>query len=166
MDENNSLFSRFKSVVNRVFEFFLKYPLAVVITLFVVVGGAILTVFGSKIQIGGLLGKLWGHDPETDGDILNKPRLDENGKPIPLGEPDKDGFIQPVVLEIKDPGLLSNPNKIVVVDSDGKELTLQLPDGVKNKDVKEVVSIDSNVYQISNNDSGVDAGKLLNEISK
>ena len=161
-----------KALLYRIGNFFIRYPLATVATILIVVAAIVMTVFGQDIQIGGLLGKLWGKI--HPGDLPNAPvvtvvpgRVDNTGKVIEPGKSDDKGFTQaPVVLPIKDPSLFSDPTTVTVTHPDGHDVIIPLPTGVKNSDVKEVVLVSPNVYQIANNDKGVDAGKILEDLNK
>lgn len=158
-----------KSVIYSILNLFIKYPLAMAVTIILIVGGTILALFGQKIQFGGLFSQLWGHKTETDPEaILHPPsgRVDDQGNQIPLGKPDDKGYVEPVVMPIKPPTIFSDSDTITVTKPDGKDTVLKLPTGVKNDDVKQIVMISDNVYQIKNNDSGVDTGKLLTELNK
>lgn len=160
-----------RSVAYGVGNFFIRYPFAILATVFLVVGGVALAAFGQKVQIGGLLSKLRGSKAEEGDDVpvVTAPptRVDDTGKIIQPGVSDDKGYVQvPVVLPIKDPGLLSNPNTVVVTTPEGKDISIPLPTGVKNKDVKEVILVSPNVYQISNNDTGVDAGSILEDLNQ
>lgn len=158
-----------KALLWRVGNLFIRYPLAMAATVLIIVGGVLLAVFGRNVQLGGLLGKLWGHKTETEPDaVLHPPpgRVDDKGQPIQPGQPDDKGFVQPVVLPVKPPNVFTDPDTVTVVKPDGKEVVLQLPTGVKNSDVQQVVMVSPNVYQVANNDKGVDAGKLLEELNK
>ncbi len=171
--ETGSAFAKFwervKSFFLSVGRFFLRYPAAVVGTVLLAVGAVLLAAFGKRLQIGGLLGRLWGRDEPDPEAVLRPPpgRVDpETGKPIELGQPDPNGFVQPVAVELKKPGIFSDPDKVIVVAPDGKEVEVKLPTGVKSGDVKQVVMVAPNVFQIANKDSGVDAGKLLKDLEK
>ena len=159
-----------KSALYSIGNFCIRYPLAIAATVLLVVGAVIAAAFGQKIQIGGLLGRLWGKaaDSENQPIVLPPPnRVDDKGKVIEPGESDNKGWVQsPTVLPIKPPTILSDPNKVVVVEPTGKEVEIPLPTGVKNSDVKEVVMIAPNVYQVANHDTGVDAGKILEKLGK
>jgi hypothetical protein len=149
--------------------FFVRYPFAVVGTVLLVALAVLLAVFGRRLQIGGLLGRLWGRDsPEPDAVLRPPPgRVDPGtGKPIELGQSDPNGFVQPVAVELKKPGIFSDPDKITVVAPGGKEVEVKLPTGVKSEDVKQVVMVAPNVFQVANKDRGVDAGKLLEDLKK
>jgi hypothetical protein len=159
-----------KDFLLKCWQFTLKYPFAVIGTVLLVVFAVVLAVFGQKMQIGGLLGLLWGKKNETDPNVRVLPppgRVDKDGKPIPAGESDDKGWTQaPVNVVLKDPGIFSDPNVLVITHPDKGEVKIPLPEGVKNADVKQVVEVAPNVYQLSNNDKGVDAGKLLEDLGK
>jgi hypothetical protein len=149
-----------KALGRRLYQLLVRYPIAIPATIALVIAAIVLACFGQKFQIGGLLGKLWGKQPGVTPNIRTTVvagRVDDNGKPIEPGKPDDRGFVQvPVSTEIKQPGIFSNPDTITIVDPDKGEVILPLPVGVKNKDVREVVKIGSDAYEIRNNDSGVD----------
>ena len=158
-----------KAFFARVGQLCIRYPLAVAGTAALVALAVAMAVFGRQFQIGGLLGKLWGQKGSPDDPVLRPPpgRVDPStGKVIEPGQPDPNGFVQPVAVVIKDPGIFSDPDKITVVTPEGKEVDVKLPTGVKNEDVKQVVMVAPNVYQVANNDKGVDAGKLLEDLGK
>lgn len=159
-----------KSFFYSIGNFFIRYPLATALTLLLVIGAIILAGFGHQVQLGGILGKLWGKkDDGGDKPIVTPPlnRVDGNGQPIEPGQSDDKGWVQaPTVLPIKPPSILSDPNAVVVVNPDGRETKIPLPKGVQNTDVKEVVLVSPNVYQVANHDKGVDAKKLLEDLEK
>jgi hypothetical protein len=159
-----------KDFLKKVWAFTLKYPVAVIGTVLLVALSIFLAVFGHKMQIGGLLGLLWGKkdDPDPNIRVLPPPdRVDKDGKPIPAGESDDKGWTQaPINVPIQEPGIFSNPDVVVVKHPDKGEVKIPLPEGVKNKDVKQVVEVAPNVYQVRNNDKGVNAGKLLEDLEK
>ena len=142
---------------------FIRYPIAATISIIVIVVAVILTVVGKDIQIGGLLGKLFGREskPNARG-IPPKERVNEDGTPILPGESDDRGFVQsPALKTIKTPGLFDDPKTITIVHPDKGDVKIDLPKGVENKDVREVVEIEPDVYEVRNNDSGVDLNDLL-----
>ncbi len=153
----------------KVWRFTLKYPVAVVGTIVLVALAVAMAAFRQNFQIGGLLGLLWGPKPvDPNIRVLPPPgRVDKDGKPIPAGQPDDKGWTQaPVNVPIVEPGIFSDPNVVVINHPDKGEVKIPLPEGVKNKDVKQVVEVSANVYEVRNLDSGVDAGKLLKELEK
>jgi len=159
-----------KSLIYSIGNFLIRYPLATAATIFLIVAAILLAIFGQKFQIGGLLGKLWGKKPSTDPNIRVIPppgRVDDKGQPIAPGTPDKEGYTQAaVVVPIKDPGIFSDPNTIVIQHPDKGEVTIPLPTGVKNSDVQQIIEVAPNVYQIANNDKGADTDQLLKDLGK
>ena len=141
-----------------------RYPIAAAVTIVVVLVAVLALVSGKKFQLGGLLGKLWGTKPKDNKrGIPPKDRVDEDGKVIQPGESDEKGFVQaPAIKGIKEQGLFDDPNTVTVVHPEKGEVTIDLPKGVKNKDVKEVIEIEPDVYEVRNNDDGVDTDELLN----
>jgi len=153
-----------KALGRRLYQLLVRYPIAIPATIALVVAAVFLACFGQKFQIGGLLGKLWGKKPAVTPDVratVVKDRVDTNGKPVAPGQSDDKGYTQtPVSTEIKQPGIFSNPDTVIVVHPDKGEVVIPLPTGVKNKDVKEVVEVQPNVYEIKNNDKGVDTSGI------
>ena len=140
-----------------------RYPIAAAVTVILVLVAVAALASGRKLQIGGLLGKLWGKEPrENKRGIPPKDRVDGDGKPIIPGESDDKGFVQaPAIKEIKKPGMFDDPKTVTIVHPDKGEVTIDLPEGVRNEDVKEVVEIEPDVYEVRNNDKGVDTDELL-----
>jgi hypothetical protein len=168
-DPRPTLWGYIKSFFLRVGQLCIRYPLATAATLILICLAISMAIFGKQFQIGGILGRLWGKKESPDDPILHPPsgRVDPStGKVIEPGQPDPGGFVQPMPVVIKDPGILSDPNKITVIDPSGKSVDVKLPTGVKNEDVKQVIMVAPNVFQIANHDSGVDAGKLLEDLTK
>lgn len=166
-DEKPSFWGYVKAFLLKVGQLCIRYPLATAATAALVALAVAALVFGKQLQIGGLLGKLWGRKDSPDDPVLRPPpgRVDPStGTPIEPGHPDPGGFVQPVPVEIKEPGIFSDPGRVTVVTPDGKEVDVKLPTGVQNKDVKQVVMVAPNVYQTANNDLGVDAGRLLESL--
>jgi len=130
------------------------------VALLVVVGAVLLVCLGIKnIQIGGLLGKLFGKkDPEhTAIDVANsvvKGRVDDKGKIIPIGQADSNGMTQAAVVPIKKPGIFSNPNSVTFTPpGETKPVEIKLPDGVKAKDVEHVVVVQPKKFVVTVKDS-------------
>lgn len=153
----------FKALSKRLYELMVEYPLAVAAAILLIIGAIAMALAGHDVQIGGLLEKLFGKK-KTDPNIRVIPpsgRIDVNGDLVPLGESDKKGYVQaPINTKIVAPGVFSNPDTIVVVHPNKGEITIPLPVGVKNKDVSEVIEVQPNVYEIKNNDKGVDTSEL------
>lgn len=158
------------SFLKKIWQFTLKYPLAIVGTVLLIAFAVLALFFRQKVQIGGLLGLLWGKKDEPDPNVRVLPppdRVDKDGKPIPAGQSDDKGWTQaPVNVVLEEPGMFSDPNVLTITHPDKGAVKIPLPEGVKNADVKQVVEVAPNVYQIRNNDKGTDAGKLLEDLEK
>lgn len=145
----------------------LRYPVAIVGTIFIVLFAVLAVTFGQNVQVRGLLEKLWGKKkPDVDVRILPPAgRVDEEGKIIYPGQSDDKGFVQaPADLPIVKPGVFSNPNEVRVVHPTKGEIAIPLPKGVKNTDVSEVVEVEADVYEVKNNDQGTNVESLLKKL--
>ena len=135
-------------------------PLVAIVIILVVF---VLVAIGFKnIQIGGLLGKLFGKDGKNPTgkkaiDVANsvpEDRVDKDGNLIPTGTPDSTGQTQAKVVPIEEPGLFDDPGKIKVTPpGEDKPTEVILPDGVRAKDVDKVIIVRPNVYAVSIRDS-------------
>lgn len=157
-----------KKIFQTVYNFIVRYPLAIVASIFVVAFAVVAIAFGNKIQVGGILSWLWGNSKKPSPNVRVIPPEDRKkpgGEPIPAGVPDENGYTQiPKQIEIKDPGIFSDPKVITINHPEKGNVDLVLPEGVKNSDVKTIVEIQPGIYEISNNDSGVNPSDILKEI--
>lgn len=142
---------------------FFKNAYAVAATVFLIILAIILLFFREKFQIGGILGNIWGKKPESDPRVTVVPgRVNKNGEVIRPGESDDEGFVQaPVKMDIEPPGIFSDPTTIVIKHPEKGNIVLNLPEGVKNEEVNEVVEIKPDVYEVRNNDTGVNPDDVL-----
>lgn len=140
----------------------------------VVVVAILLIAMGWKeLQIGGFLARLFGKkDPALKAiDVANsvpEHRVDKAGNLIPVGTPDSKGQTQAAVVPIKEPGLFSNPDTVEFTPP-GKfaPVEVQLPDGVKNRDVEKVIVVQPDKFVVSvKDDSGVPASKVDDLLAK
>jgi hypothetical protein len=136
----------------------------IVAIVLIILAGLLLTMGLKELQIGGWLARLLGKkDPEaTVIDVANSVppnRVDKDGKIIPVGVPDSKGDTQAVVVPIQNPGLFSNPSTVTFTPpGSDKPVEVQLPDGVKNKDVDKVIVVKPDVIAVTVKDnSGVSA---------
>lgn len=145
------------------------------VALIVILVAVMLVSMGFKeLQIGGLLAKLFGKksDVTADPNVANTvlpTRVDKDGKLIPEGTPDSKGDVQAVVVPIEDNGgLFSNPDTVTVTPpGSDKPVVVQLPDGVKAKDVDKVIIITPTQMVVSVKDSsGIPAQKIDDLLSK
>jgi len=159
-----------KSFFKTLFTWFLRYPAATIITIFIIIIATAFLVYGKKLQIGGLLAKLWGKsvsNKPTTRDVVPTGRVDENGKPVQPGHSDTGGYVQaPVSTDIKEPGIFSDPNVVEIIDPEKGEVAIPLPIGVTNKDVKEVIRITPNIYEVKRNDGGISSHELDDLLGK
>lgn len=144
------------------------------VALLLVVLAIVLVAMGIKqLQIGGLLGWLFGKkEPERKAiDVANSVppnRVDKDGNIIPPGTPDSQGMTQAVVVPIQEPGLFSNPDTVKFTPpGEAKPIEVKLPDGVKNKDVEKVIVVQPEKFVVTVKDSsGVTAEKADDLIKK
>jgi hypothetical protein len=144
------------SKLTKVWAFLRKYLLGPIPALLLVVGACVLVALGVKnVQIGGLLGKLLGKAPSPHKAIetansVPAGRVHADGTLIPIGEADAKGITQAQVLPIEKPGLLSDPRTIKVTPPGAaKPIEIQVPDGVKAKDVEHVVVVTPQVLAVT-----------------
>ena len=151
-----------KAAVSHAWKFVLKYPIAIPITALLVILAIIGMFFGSTIQIGGILGKLWGKNKsKTKRATITEHRVDKDGNKILPGESDDKGYVQsPVKVNIRKPSIFSDPSEIIIDDPDEGEIVIPLPEGTSNTEIKEVVRISPDTYEVQNNDSGISVYKL------
>lgn len=128
----------------------------------IVVVAIVLVVLGVKnLQIGGLLGKLFGKQDPADGkkaiDVANSVpanRVDKDGNLIPVGTPDSQGITQAKVVPIQEPGLFDDPTEVKIVPpGQTTPVVVKLPDGVKAADVDKVVIVKPEVFVVTVKDS-------------
>lgn len=127
-----------------------------------------------NIQIGGLLGKLFGVDKAKGKKVVDvansvpENRINQEGQIIPPGTPDSKGQTQAVVVPIEPPGVFSNPDQVKIVPpGETKPVVVDLPDGVKAKDVDKVIIVTPEVYAVTVKDkSGIPAEKVDDLLAK
>jgi len=143
------------------------------VALLLIVGAVMLVALGLKnVQIGGLLGMLFGkkkpeHTAIDTANSVPKDRVDDKGKIIPIGEPDSKGMTQAVVVPIQNPGILSNPDHVVFTPpGETKPIEIQLPDGVKAKDVEKVIVVKPTKFVVTVKDKSGITGKHVDDLLK
>jgi len=160
-----------KPILTTVWAWVRKYLLAPLPVILVVAGAIVLVILGAKdLQVGGIIAKLTGK--KTDGklavDVANSVpahRVDSSGKIIPVGTPDAKGQTQAVIVPIVSPGLFSNPDTVTILSPDtNTPVVVQLPDGVKSKDVDKVVIVSPEVHVVTVKDSSQVTGKDVDEL--
>lgn len=142
--------------------------------LIIILVALILAAIGIKnVQIGGLLGKLFGKkSPENRAiDTANSVppnRIDNHGNIIPEGVPDEHGMTQVQVVPIENPGIFSNPDTVKFTPpGESKPTEVVLPEGVKAKDVDKVIVVKPGKIIVTvKNDSGINANKVDDLLKK
>jgi hypothetical protein len=137
----------FVATLKKLWAGFLKWIIGPGAALIVLVVAVILIVVGVKdVQIGGILAKFFGkREGKKPIDVINTPdpkRVDKDGKIIPPGTPDEKGMTQAVVVPLKKPGLFDSKDQVKVQEpGKDKPTIIDLPKGVKAKDVEKVVIV-------------------------
>ncbi len=137
-----------------------------------VVGAVVLVALGVKnLQIGGLLGKLLGKEPPKGpkavdaANSIPEDRVDPNGHVIPIGAPDSQGQTQAKVVPIESGGLFDRDDQVKIVPPNASEpVVVNLPDGVKAKDVDKVILVQPEVYVVTVHDSSKVAAKDIDDL--
>lgn len=136
--------------------FIRRYILAPLPILVLVVVAGVLVVLGfENIQVGGLIGKLLGRKEAGKKaiDVANtipEDRVDDEGNLIPIGEVDSKGITQAQVVPIQAPGLFDDPTKVKIKPAgEEKAIEVDLPDGVKAKDVEHVVVVTPEITAVT-----------------
>jgi hypothetical protein len=125
------------------------------------------------LQIGGILGWLLGKK-STDGgsvidiaDSVDPKRVGPDGKIIPIGTPDSKGDTQAVVVPIQDPGLFSDPKKVIFTSPGSTTSTeITLPDGVTNSNVSQVIIIKPEILAVTVKDNSGISTQTVDDLLK
>lgn len=122
----------------------------------IVVIAAVALLLGIKFQAGGLISKLLGKEKPKGKKAIDaansvpEGRVDKDGKVIPIGEPDSKGDTQAKVVEIERPGVFDRDDQVKIVTEEGEDpIVVDLPDGVKAKDVDKVIIVKPDVYAVT-----------------
>ena len=174
MTAEPTFWQQFWGRMKAVFRWIGLHLLAPGVALVLVVLAVLLVSMGFKeLQIGGLLGKLFGkkepgHKAIDTANSVDPDRVGPDGKLIQPGVPDSKGQTQVVVVPIKEPGLFSNPDTVTFTPPGRTEpIEVQLPDGVKNKDVEKVIVVQPDKFVVTVKDSsGVPASKVDDLLAK
>ena len=143
------------------------------VALIIVAVGLLLVALGWKeLQIGGILGRLFGKKPAPGpvavANTVPPGRVDSKGNLIPVGQPDSTGQTQVPVVPVHEPGFFSDPQTVKFTPPGAeKPVEVRLPDGVKNTDVKQVIVIQPETVVVTVKDnSGVTAEKVDDLLAK
>jgi len=138
-----------KQHVLKVWNWTLRYPLALVIAFLVVIIAVVLLLLGvgDAFNVGGVLGWLFGraeedkdHGLEVQVNEVPPKRKDSHGELIEVGEADEHGWTQ---REVKVVDRQKNPfrdrNVLEVHTSETETKKIRLPEGVKDTEVSSVI---------------------------
>ena len=154
----------------KAYQWCVKYPVATILTLLVAVVGIIAVVFNDRINLGGLIGKLWGNDvvkdPVATANTVPPDRVDKNGEPIPIGEADEHGNTQWKVKKLKTSNNPFRDKTKVTINTDEGDVVVKLPEGLQDKDVDKVIEVKPGEFVVVNvkDSSGVSVGDLLDDL--
>ncbi len=136
----------------------------------VVILGALALValgLGPKLQIGGILGRLFGKAPPEKKalDVANSvdpDRVRPDGTLILPGQADSKGQTQAVVVPLAPPGLFSDPATVTFTPpGQDAPVVIALPDGVTERDVDKVILVSPEVVVVSvKDDTGIPASRI------
>lgn len=144
----------------------------ILVVLLVIVAVILVSMGFKELQIGGLIGRLLGKDSPQKGSVdvtntIDPNRVGPDGKLIQPNTPDTKGQTQAVVVPIQDPGLFSDPNKVVFTPPGAdKPIEVVLPDGVTNKDVHQVVVVSPEVIAVTVKDSSGVTAQSVDDLLK
>jgi len=139
-----------RGILRETFSWIRRYILAAPLRFVAIVVGLVLLGMGFKIGIlhrfGGYFGK---KSPKPVNSLPPVYRSDDNGKPIPPGVVDKEGYIQPVAYPLPHPSFFDDPKKVVIETEEGEKIEVTLPEGVDRSDVEEVLVITPTVVTVT-----------------
>jgi hypothetical protein len=143
-----SAWKKVKTFFHTLYTWTLRYPAALLGAVGVLVVASVLMATGRKdtFDVGGVIGKMFGKKPKQDRIVVAN--TTPKKRDTPLGVPDDKGIVQrqvEVLETSKNP--FRDRSKIHVKTSEGT-IPLQLPDGVKDKDVDQVISINSGAFKV------------------
>ena len=155
-DKEKSWRDRTKDFGKMVFDWIIRYPVALIAAVAVIAFASFLmaTGKGNRFNVGGILGKLFGlNDNGPDrverANKIPENRVDKEGDTIEKGEVDEEGYTQK---EVRPLDRSSNPfrdkSKLVIRDEKG-EKKIKLPEGVLDEDVDKVFEIEPKVYGVA-----------------
>jgi len=163
-------------LVSKVWPWIRHYLVAPLPIILVVVGAIILVIFGAKnVQIGGILSRLTGRKQEGTRAVdavnsISQHRITPDGLVIQPGLADEKGLTQAVVVPIEKPGIFSNPDQVTILNQDKKPIIIDLPTGVKARDVDKVLVLSPEIHVVTIKDSSPiqarDVDNLLNKYGK
>jgi len=154
------------------FNWLLRYPVALVAAILVVVVGIVLIKAGVDFNIGGIVKMLFGRPKGQDSVVaaantVPDKRVDDEGNEIPVGEADKNGWTQWQVRKYKTSVSPFRDSSTITVETEDGEVEVALPTGIKDTDIEEIIEVKPEVYVLkTNNESATKAKDLLATLPK
>ena len=156
----------------KAFKWGVRYPAAMVLSIFVLVGGFMLIQAGVDINIGGWLRYLFGRPSGSDGVVaaantLPDKRVHEDGSDIALGESDVNGWTQWEAKEWSTESNIFRDRSTITIDSGGTPHVVNLPIGIKDSDIDSVIEVKPRIYVVKTKTSSKHSAKeLLDRLPK
>ena len=140
-----------KSFWKKASDWFLRYPFAIVASVFVILAAIGLMLLGKKdaFNVGGVLNDLFGRD-DTDPDQVEMANQKPEDRDQDLEEPDKHGWEQKETEPLpKNHNPFRDRSKIEIEDPEtGEKKKLRLPEGIEDKDVNRVIKVKPKLYRV------------------
>lgn len=159
-----------KAWATTAFNWLLRYPLALVAGILVVVVGFMLIQSGVKFNIGGVLKMLFGRAKgqmsvvAASNSVPDK-RVDKEGKEIPVGVADENGWTQWEVKKFKTSASPFRDTSVITVETKNGDVEVALPTGIKDTDIATVIEVQPEVYVVRTHvDTAVHAKDLLDKL--
>lgn len=140
---------------DKVITYGVRYPLAfiasvILITLFAVYATSNL---GRRLNLGGILGTLWGskEKPKSRAVLANEipeNRKDDTGSFIQIGEADEDGYVQREVKVLQPSKNILRDKSVLTIYTKKGVRNISLPKGVIDVDVDKVFEITPELYSV------------------
>ena len=144
-----NLWSQLRSAGKSIGNWIVRYPLALLISAIVIIVGTffLFTGKGEKFNWGGIISKLFGKDSDakTNVKIANKVPLGRKEKKEKVG---KHGYKQEKVEKLPQSNNPFRDKSKIQIKEDGEKKKVKLPQGVEDKDVREVYRIKPDSYTV------------------
>jgi len=165
-------FENLKKGVQSVILWGVRYPVAGLLAVFVIVGGVVAIRMGVPINIGSILKTLFGAPQGVEGVVaasntLPKKRVFEDGVPVPVGVADVNGWTQWETVEWATSKNPLRDRGVIQITSQGETHEVLLPVGIKDTDVDMVIEVKPKVYVVqTNSESKHSARELLERLPR
>jgi hypothetical protein len=153
--------SDLKKFFTAIWNWILKYPVAIFLGLMVIIAGIFALATGKNFNAGSALKTVFGMPRKLSSIEIANSLPDE--REITLDEPDKNGWTQWKVKEFKtSKNPLRDKSCVLIINSDGSTSQITLPVGIQDKDISEIIEVKPEVYVASTGNSST--RNLLNSL--